>query len=90
MLKLAQSIMRKFNVRYLQKKFHFFIPMNFEEWNFKTKQVILQKVPLHSMKKWRLIQVLIIDTFFKLISMKSPDDSLMEYYAFWRIEKNFF
>lgn len=60
MVKAAQrTVKRKFYVRYLQKKFNFYILMTYKKWNFiKTKlQVILRKLSLYSWKKWRPIPI---------------------------------
>ena len=79
----------KVNSKYYQQKvlrpkltesipFHY--PNGFIEWNFikKKQQVILQKVVLHSLKKWRLLQVL--NVYLKIL-LQSP---LM--FHLWTIE----
>ena len=89
MLNLIQStIKRKFYVRYLQNKFYFFILITFIEWNFiKWKHhVMLRKIPLHSLKKWRLIQYW-IDTFSTYF-WKIP--WCIHYYVFRLFKKSLF
>ena len=65
-LKSTQStIKRKFFAQYLQKKFHFLIPITFIEWNFmKTEQqMILWKVSLYN-EDW--YKVLNSDIFYNM------------------------
>ena len=77
------TIKRMIYPRHLQKKFRFFIPITFIEFNFINfkQQIILWKLLLHFLKNWKLIKKNWTHTF-SIYHAKSPNISPVDYCVF--------